>query len=477
MNLWPDASSIAELSSHQREQAALALSGPVGILAGTPGTGKTYTVAAIVRAVIAEHGADQIAVCCPTGKAAVRCNAAMHEYELPVEACTLHRLLAVSRNGYDGKGWGFYFNEDNPLPYRFVFVDEVSMLDTDTAASLFRALKPGTHVLLVGDPYQLPPVGHGAPFRDLILADVPYGELTEIKRNAGDVVRVCRELKEGKPYRPSQSVNVPAGRNLMHVECERPASAINVLRNLIGSVPASLDPMWDVQVLCAVNAKSDLGRASLNRMLQGLLNPNGRQVPGNPFRLGDKVICTSNTLLPVVEDFNRCSMCGEPQFETDSGVTCKLGHGGAPPQATAVKDLVANGEIGKVVKVEPKLMHVAFDAPERTVLVPLGKGGDDGENGEGSGQGSNGSGKGKFDLAYAITAHKSQGSQWPVVIVLIDDHPGAGHVASREWYYTALSRLEVLGITIGKKQTLNRHCRKVALATRRTFLKELVEAG
>ena len=115
----------------------------------------------------------------------------MNGYDLPLEATTIHRLLGVSRNGHDKKGWGFIHNAANPLPYRFVFVDEVSMLDVDLAANLFAACQPGTHILLIGDTGQLPPVGHGAPLRDLIAAGVGCGELTEIWRNAGDIVKGC----------------------------------------------------------------------------------------------------------------------------------------------------------------------------------------------------------------------------------------------------------------------------------------------
>src|SRR5690606_14383539 len=105
------------------------------------------------------------------------------EYRIEgVEATTIHRLLGVSRNGHDQKGWGFMRNRGNPLPNRFLFVDECSMCDCDITASLLDACKPGTHVLFIGDFAQLPPAGHGAPLRDMIAAGIPYGELTEIHR-------------------------------------------------------------------------------------------------------------------------------------------------------------------------------------------------------------------------------------------------------------------------------------------------------
>ena len=331
------------------------------------------------------------------------------------------------------------------------------MLSTDDAAAFFSACQPGTHVLLVGDPYQLPPVSHGAPLREFIAAGMPYGELTEIKRNAGRGVKVCCELKEGKPYRPSEVADLSIGENVRHIEVQRPAHAIAALTRLINTASFSgLDPTWDVQVLCVVNEKSELSRKALNAHLQSLLNPHGERVAGNPFRLDDKVICTSNTMLPLLG--------------SDGDAVTEIGDNGKP---TEIKEFVANGEIGRVVKVDPKLMHVEFFAPDRTVKVPLGnaKKSDDSPRNDNNVSGA----AGEFDLAYAITIHKSQGSQWPVTITMIDDYPGANFVACRELYYTALSRFETLSVTIGRAATLNKHCRRVSLRERKTFLREELE--
>lgn len=172
---WPTLDAItagpgAALTPHQRTALASILHSPFAILAGTPGTGKTFAAAAVLRAIVAAHGHAGVAVCAPTGKAAVRITEAMHGYGVRIEATTIHRLLEIGRNGHDGKGWGFMRNESNPLGKRFVVVDEVSMLDVDLAADLLGACGDGVHVLWVGDPGQLPPVGHGAPLRDLIAA-------------------------------------------------------------------------------------------------------------------------------------------------------------------------------------------------------------------------------------------------------------------------------------------------------------------
>lgn len=449
---WPSPSRLLSCTDHQRSVASAALSGPVGILTGGPGTGKTFTVADIVRAISRDFGLHSIAIAAPTGKAAVRCTAAFAKLGLNIEATTIHRLLGVGRNGHDGKGWGFIHNEENPLDYKFLVIDEASMLDTGLSYSIFRALRPGTHVLLVGDPYQLPPVGHGAPLRDMLESpSIPSGELTKIERNSGDIIRVCQEIRSGSGYRPSsRGVSIPAGRNVRHWETRDAMHSAGVLHDLLCSPPPGIDPIWDVQVLCAVNEKSDLGRRHLNKQLQELFNPAGERVAGCPFRVGDKVICKSNSVLPLeienadeeLRDALRAGDFSEP--------TC----------------FVANGEIGKVTHLQPNLMKVEFDTPRRLVKVPMGKGDAASE--------SAGDAKCEFDLGYAITVHKAQGSQAPVIITMIDDSGAANQVCTREWHMTAFSRPEKLLITIGKVRTVNKQCRKVGLRDRKTMLKELL---
>lgn len=428
-NFWPSAADIEGISEHQGEVLARALRGPIAILTGGPGVGKTYTAGAVLKSVVQQYGASSLAVCAPTGKAAVRITAAMKSFGLKVEATTIHRMLGVQRNGHDGAGWGFYYRAGNPIPQKFIAIDESSMLDVDLAANLFAALAPGTHVLLIGDPGQLPPVGHGAPLRDMIAAGLPCGELTEVRRNEGDIVLACRDIREGKSFVPSDYIDVTRGFNLKHLESQRPTWTMNHLERLIRTMPAGVDPMWDMQVLVAVNEKSPLSRVELNKRLQVLLNqsPPIRQAK---FRLGDKVICTSNQMLPTIES--------RPGFETS--------------------EFVANGEIGSVVHCEPGTTIVKFDAPARTIVAK-------------------GAYQDEFALAYAITVHKSQGSQWPIVVYVGDDYPGARFVASRELIYTAISRAEKLAMTIGRKATIDLDCRREALSTRKTFLKELLAAA
>lgn len=451
---WPYSNNLESLTLHQQEEYFKATRNRFGILAGTPGTGKTYTAASIIKAIAEVHTEDSIAVVAPTGKASVRCTATMKDHGLDIEATTIHRLLGVSRNGHDGGGWGFIHDETNPLLFRFIIVDEASMLDVDTTASLFRAISPSTQVLFIGDPYQLPPVGHGAPLRDLIAAKLPYGELTEIHRNDGGIVAACRDIKQGQGYRPSSKVNVDQGENLQHIETATDTLALSALKRMLTTCPNDVNPVWDCQVICSLNEKGNMSRKPLNAFLQNLLNPHGQQFKGNSFRLNDKVICTSNAWFTRLPDDLLCEECGNENLNP----RCSCG-----AEVEDVKETVANGEIGKVIRITDKSIVVAFDAPRRCVRVPIGGSKDDGTGGASS-----------FDLGYAITGHKSQGSQWPFVFVVSNDSRGADMVCPREWWYTALSRVETLGFTIGKLSTINRQCRRISLKDRKTFLTELI---
>lgn len=374
------------------------------------------------------------AVCAPTGKAAVRLTAALRQRKIPLRAVTIHQLLAIGRNGHDGEGWGFRYNEDRKLPFDTIAVDEVSMLDAGLFGSLLRACRPGTHLLLVGDPNQLPPVGHGSPLRDLIEAGLPRAHLSEIWRNAGAIVQACSRIKEGQEfevvrledaYVPEQNLAlVPAPPNSQ-------IPAIQGLAGYLGSRFAAVrdDPLENCQILCATNEV----RHKLNSVLQSQLNPRGLQVEGNPFRAGDKVICLRN---------------GWHQSARQDD----------PPET---QEYVANGEIGRVIAPDGKWCVAVFTEPPRLIRFPL----------HGSTGGCD------FDLGYAITGHKSQGSEFPVVIVVLEEGFGARHVCTREWLYTAISRASQICILVGRMAVARRMVSRVELGKRRTFLKEAILYG
>lgn len=462
--LWPSADLLSKVSDHQRERYALASASPIGILGGNPGAGKTHTTGRIIKCVVDEHGPASVAVCAPTGKAAIRITEVMLAADIPLDhpATTIHRLLGVQRNGHDGKGWGFLHNAAQPLRTRFIFIDETSMLETSLLSSLLSACSAGTHLMFIGDFAQLPPVGHGAPLRDMIAAGLPYGELTEIHRNGGDIVTACQAVKEGRRFQPSPYIDIPGGRNFLHIEAARPTFAVGALSRMLKNPPAGVDPVWDVQVLCAVNEKSDVGRANLNKIMQGILNPDGARVDGNKFRVDDKVICTTNGMLAMAH----CPICsvgddgqkrdGDPPAAAWDGKLYQCtscGRAWAPKDCCT--DFVANGEMGRVLEVFKGWMHVGFDSPKRTIRVA-------------------GEWLSEFDLAFAITCHRAQGSEWPFVIAMADDSNGADMVTSREWWYTAYSRPRKLLTTIGKMATMERQCKKAALSERQTFLAKML---
>lgn len=456
----------APVSDHQRANASIATSGFVGVLAGRPGTGKTFTVARIVKLLADEFGESHIAIAAPTGKAAVRVTAAMEAVGLGLRATTLHSLLGF-------RSTGFEYNREKPLPYQFVIVDESSMIDTAMFASLLEARDEGSHILFVGDPNQLAPVGHGAPLRDLIAANCPHGELTEIQRNSGRIVRACGEIIDNGRLTPSSKLDLADGENLLLIDRKTPEEQIDTLAavlqkyeqmNLAGkplcldekNEPVLIDPIWDIQIIVAVNNTSELARKTLNLKLQDLLNPDARRVTNNPFRVGDKSINTKNAEYKAVGKI-------ESVLEIDN----------LPSEPT--RHYVANGEQAEVLDVDTAKIVSRLSQPDRTIMIPRSaKSVDDDHPGTGS-ESEEATGSGcAWELGYAISGHKSQGSEWPIVIVMVDDYNGAKMVQSKQWIYTAVSRAKRLCIMIGQQKTINACCQRDALFQRKTFLKERI---
>jgi exodeoxyribonuclease V alpha subunit len=454
LNSWPDAESMPDLSDHQREQYAKAAQGFLGILGGRPGTGKTFTLARILSQV----PAGRCAVAAPTGKAAVRVTESLQKAGVGgVRATTIHSLLGPSVDE-DGN-WAFAFNEDHPLEdIDWIFVDEFSMCDSPLAGSLLAARPTGCRVMMIGDVNQLSPVGHGAPLRDLIAAGLPYGELQKIRRNSGRIVQCCHGIVDEHAFNPSPALDLAAEspENLLHIEKREADGQIEcvkamlerfrngatlAVRNESGEIEnRRIDPVWDCQILVPVNDKSPLARKKLNSLLQGFLNPGGEQITGNAFRVGDKIVCTKNGQFPV---------------EKKSGAEQKA--------------YVANGEQAKVVAVQPRYTVATLAAPDRTIRIPKGNSSDDEDGEESTGTGCN------WELAYALSVHKSQGSQWPVVITIADAYAGARMLCDRCWIYTALSRAEIMAVTVGQREVIDDMCGKSHIWNRKTFLKETLD--
>lgn len=426
-----DANRLSELSDHQWEQVSLLFesSSCVKLLIGGGGTGKSYTTARIIEAAVEFYGIDNVAAAAPTGKAAVRMTELLSSIGVKITATTWHRLL-----GWNGSR--FEYGTEQPLPYSIVFGDEESMQDCAMAVAAFNARPKGCLFFFIGDPGQLPPVGNGSPLRDMINAGVPTASLVETRRNSGEIVQECNRIREGQC-----SICPGETGNLEFVPKSKPDQIIDVICD---SLVEQSDPVWGCQVIVPCNAGS-LGRETINPILQNLFNTN-KPVRGTIFRKDDKVVCTKNAF------FLECDEYGELQFQQ--------------------KAYVANGDVGKVLLIEEKFIVIKVFNPERIVRIFRTKDSpsesvkndrdvvvpDDDSSGS------------DWELAYAITCHKSQGAEYKYAVVVIDDSGGAKRVCSREWLYTAISRAKASCTIVGRLDTMQAMARKTSIKDRKTFL-------
>lgn len=446
---WPDTEGLnwyapegKDLSEHQLAAISAATEGVVGCLQGSPGVGKTFCVACIVKAIIDTHGHRAIAVACPTGKAAVRAKQALLENGVEMETTTIHRLLGVV--GTTGGSWQFGHNSEMPLPQRFIIIDETSMCDTTLMASLLNACTSFTHILFVGDVNQLAPVGHGRPFEDMQKL-TPTGHLTEIRRNSGRIVQCCAEIRDEQKFRPNTQGETSELNNLPLIHASDPDAQrvlLETLINRIGQGDKDADEVWDVQVVTALNDRTEVSRKPLNLMLQQTLNPEGYRVKGNKFRVGDKAVCLKNGSYMDVEN-------------------------------KEVNHFVANGELAEVVALRLGIMTLRLWEPDRTIFIPhaIHTESTSIEDNDEQAKGA----ISDWDLGYALSVHRSQGSQWKYVIVVVDGSGSAAAVQSRNWLYTAISRAEKVTFVLGKQSDCDRMMPRDGTSRRKTFLVEQVE--
>jgi len=388
------------LDEAQKAAVAQVLESGVSLLTGGPGTGKSRTVAAVVKLLRAK-GTD-IALAAPTGRAAKRL-----EELTDHPATTVHRLL-----GAQGMTGGFARNEEWPLDADVIVVDEASMLDVELTAALLEACPDGTHLLLVGDPAQLPSIGPGHVLGDLIDSGVvPVTELTTLYRQAegGAIARLATAVRGGE-LPPVDSPD----REVVIVPATGSAEAARrVVQLVTDSIPRALgiDP-GSVQVVTPVH-RGPAGTIELNKALKAVLNPGDGTVWG--FDVGDRVVATANHLELEPTGF-------------------------------------ANGETGVVTKTGDGSLDVAFASGPVTVI-----------------------GKAMSDLrhGWAITVHRAQGSEWPGVVVVVP--PEAGGMLSRPLIYTALTRAQShLSIVHASGSALARAVREVDVRPRRTRLARLL---
>lgn len=416
---WPKLHNL-DLSPHQKERVGQALQSSICILGGSPGVGKTWVVSELVKALAGSIGLDNILVAGPTGKSAVRITENLQAKGIDLRARTWHSLLMQLE-----------VKQLDHFPAKVLIGDEASMNCTELTSAILRARAAGTMVLLVGDCNQLPPVGHGAPLRDMIAAGVCYGELTEIIRNSGGIVEACAAMRDQRKWE--------VGNNL-HLVADRPDMMIERINQICHQAKnEGLDPVWDVQIVTAVNEKSPLSRVELNRELQRVLNKQPGE-EGVAFRVGDKLVNTKNGWFKLAQNKHADDTLADVNDREEV--------------------YVANGELAMVISVDRKSMVLSLDAPARQIEIYFGQ-----------------EGGCTFELGYALSVHKSQGSDWPWVVVMLDDYPGARMVCDRSWLYTAISRAKTKCWMLGNRSTADRMCRTSKIWHRKTFLRELILRG
>lgn len=400
------------LAPQQRQAIAMAFDHNVAVITGGPGTGKTTLVKAICR--LAEKRRWRIGLAAPTGRAARRLNEATGH-----DAATLHRMLEFSF-----KAGGFQRNHDNPVEFDLLVVDEASMIDIFLMRALAQAVPTGCHLVLVGDVDQLPSVGPGDVLADLIRAGtIPICRLATVFRQSQEsgIVRNAHRINQGLfPERERP----PKGQlaDFYVIGCvDADDIRRRTLKVVTERIPKAfgLDPIQDIQVLAPMH-RGSLGTKSLNEALQESLNPNmdddlEARKGQHLFRVHDRVMQLRNN------------------YDKE----------------------VFNGDVGTVTHVIPDL-----DNPERAAGIEVEM--------DGRAVLYEHEDLDELTLAYAITAHKSQGSEYPAVVIPL----ATAHyvLLERNLLYTALTRAKKLAILIVMDQALARAVKNVTARARYTRL-------
>jgi exodeoxyribonuclease V alpha subunit len=393
------------LSHEQRRAVELAATSRLLVLTGGPGCGKTFTTRAIVD--LWRAMGKSMLLAAPTGRAAQRLAEMTKQ-----EAKTIHRLLA-----FDPRTMQFRYNEEHPLEAQAIVVDETSMLDLFLAHSLLKAIPPAAQVLLVGDVDQLPSVGPGMALRDLIDSQqVPVVRLTEVFRQAASshIVTNAHRINAGQFPHLTPTTKF-AESDCLWQEAAEPALGAEAVRHLVEDfLPKhGIDPVRQVQVLSPAT-RGEVGTRQLNAMLQQVLNP---QKPGkvelsrggSTLRVGDRVI-------QQVNDYQR---------------------------------EVFNGDVGTITKIGLEEQEIVVQFTERAVTYDYAD-------------------LSELALAWAVTIHKSQGSEYPVVILPIFMQHYL--LLSRNLLYTGLTRAKQLAVLVGPTKALGLAIKRVTERQRYTAL-------
>lgn len=403
---WVESKAGITLSASQKDAVALALQNKLLIITGGPGVGKTTLVNSILR-IIAAKQAD-ILLAAPTGRAAKRLSESTGR-----EAKTIHRLLE-----FDPKAFAFKKNRENPLAADIIVIDEASMIDVVLMNQLLKAVPDSTALLLVGDVDQLPSVGPGAVLSDTIASGVvPTVRLTEIFRQAASskIIVNAHRINQGKmPIATEKNEELS---DFYFIPAETPEEISDkVMQVVCERIPKrfGLDPIKDVQVLAPMN-RGGLGSRSLNIELQKRLRPaeNGATVTkfGWSYGAGDKVIQTVNN------------------YDKE----------------------VFNGDIGTITSIDLEESELAIEFDGRAVKYELHE-------------------LDEISLAYAASIHKSQGSEYPAVVIpLAMQHY---MLLERNLLYTGVTRGQKLVVVVGQPKALAMAVKNKRAARRLTALAE-----
>ena len=397
-----------KLGDLQRKAVYEAVESGLVIITGGPGTGKTTTINAIIK--LFEMQNMEILLAAPTGRAAKR----MTE-TTGMEAQTIHRLLELNGNPEEGGSMRFERNELNPLEADVIIIDEMSMVDIYLMYSLLKAITVGTRLILVGDVNQLPSVGPGKVLKDIISSEkFNVVRLSEIFRQAAesDIITNAHKINAGQSIRLDNK-----SKDFFMLSM---SSSIQIQRALVSLIAEKLPPYvdatkYDIQVLTP-SRKGELGVENLNKILQLYINPPSTDKRERQW--GEVIFRENDKVMQIKNDYQI-----EWKIVTKKGLTIKEGSG------------VFNGDCGIIREINEFAGTVTVEFDEGKLVEYTGATLEE------------------LELAYAITIHKSQGSEYPAVIIPLLNAPRP--LLNRNLLYTAVTRARKCVTIVGSENSVN----------------------